>query len=132
MNTTCEAMNAAIEADLKKKYGVLPEKASAVQLHEALSSAVMDSIAENWENSREAHKNGRRACYLSMEFLVGRAIYNNLLCAGLTETAEAALNKAGRSLSDLEEIEDAALGNGGLGRLAACFLDSAAAHDLPR
>lgn len=131
MNTTCEAMNAAIEADLKKKYGVSLEKASAVQLHEALSSAVMDSIAENWENSREAHKNGRRACYLSMEFLVGRAIYNNLLCAGLTETAEAALNKAGRSLSDLEEIEDAALGNGGLGRLAACFLDSAAAHDLP-
>lgn len=66
-----------------------------------------------------------------MEFLVGRAIFNNLLCLGLYEDTEAVLNEMGRSLSELEEIEDAALGNGGLGRLAACFLDSAASMNLP-
>lgn len=62
---------------------------------------------------------------------MGRAVYNNLLCLGLKDTVEDVLKSCGRSLSELEEIEDAALGNGGLGRLAACFLDSAASHDLP-
>lgn len=66
-----------------------------------------------------------------MEFLVGRAVFNNLLCLGIYDETEAVLNEMGKSLSELEEIEDAALGNGGLGRLAACFLDSAASLDLP-
>ena len=66
-----------------------------------------------------------------MEFLVGRAVYNNLLCLGLLKDTEQAFAAAGSSLSVFEEIEDAALGNGGLGRLAACFLDSAAALSLP-
>lgn len=131
MNITPEIFKNETEKNLKAKYGVTLEKATAVQLHDALSSAVMSAMSENWEKSKEAHLNARRACYLSMEFLVGRAVYNNLLCLGLTETAEQALQSCGRSLSELEEIEDAALGNGGLGRLAACFLDSAAAHDLP-
>ncbi len=113
------------------KYGKKTEDATPQQLHDALSTAVMNEISSNWDKSRAAHLNGRRACYLSMEFLVGRAVYNNLLCTGLTDTVESALKTAGRSLSELEEIEDAALGNGGLGRLAACFLDSAATHDLP-
>lgn len=131
MNISSEAFKTDIEKNLKAKYGVTLEKASAVQIHNALSSAVMSGVSDNWEKSREAHLSARRACYLSMEFLVGRAVYNNLLCLGITDTAEQALNSCGRSLSELEEIEDAALGNGGLGRLAACFLDSAAAHDLP-
>ena len=74
---------------------------------------------------------GRSASYFSAEFLVGRAVYNNLMCLGLLDDAEALLNSAGASLCSLEEIEDAALGNGGLGRLAACFLDSAASMKLP-
>ena len=107
------------------------ENATPRQLHQAVSAAVMQEIDDSWQKSRAAHLNGRRACYLSMEFLVGRAVYNNLLCTGLTEYADSALKAHGHSLAELEEIEDAALGNGGLGRLAACFLDSAATHDLP-
>ncbi len=101
------------------------------EVHTAIGNAVMNYTKENWTKSKDAHKNSRRACYFSMEFLVGRAVYNNLLCLGLYDETEAVLNEMGRSLSELEEIEDAALGNGGLGRLAACFLDSAASLDLP-
>lgn len=101
------------------------------EIHNALGSTVMKYAAENWNKSKTAHHNSRRACYFSMEFLVGRAVFNNLLCLGIYDETEAILNEMGKSLSELEEIEDAALGNGGLGRLAACFLDSAASLDLP-
>lgn len=101
------------------------------EIHNALGNAVMEYASENWEKSKSSHLNSRRACYFSMEFLVGRAVFNNLLCLGIYDETEAVLNEMGKSLSELEEIEDAALGNGGLGRLAACFLDSAASLDLP-
>lgn len=104
------------------------EKPTAPQLHDALSRAVMKQAAPLMESSAPK---GRSASYLSAEFLVGRAVYNNLLCLGIHDEAEEILNSAGASLCDLEEIEDAALGNGGLGRLAACFLDSAASMKLP-
>ncbi|MGN1339596.1 MAG: glycogen/starch/alpha-glucan phosphorylase [Oscillospiraceae bacterium] len=104
------------------------EKPTAPQLHDALSRAVMKQAAPLMEKSAPK---GRSASYLSAEFLVGRAVYNNLLCLGIHDVAEEILNTAGASLCDLEEIEDAALGNGGLGRLAACFLDSAASMKLP-
>lgn len=114
----------ALRANLKKC--TTPQ-----EIHTAIGDAVLKYTKENWNKSKEAHKNSRRACYFSMEFLVGRAVYNNILCLGLLDDTEEVLNSFGKSLSDLEEIEDAALGNGGLGRLAACFLDSAASLDLP-
>lgn len=126
-----ELFYSELSKDLKKKFGTSVEKALPWQLHESLSATVMELIDSDWENSRKAHLDSRRACYLSMEFLMGRAVYNNLLCLGITDEVDELLKAHGRSLNDLEEIEDAALGNGGLGRLAACFLDSAAAHDLP-
>ncbi len=101
---------------------------TAPQLHDALSRAIMKQAVPMMKKSAPK---GRSASYLSAEFLVGRAIYNNILCLGLHDEAEELLNSAGASLCDLEEIEDAALGNGGLGRLAACFLDSAASMRLP-
>ncbi len=113
---------------LSELCGNSPEKPTAPQLHDALARAVMKQAAPLMESSAPK---GRSASYLSAEFLVGRAVYNNLLCLGICDEAEEILNSAGASLCDLEEIEDAALGNGGLGRLAACFLDSAASMKLP-
>lgn len=120
-----------LKRDFEKNLGEICEsgaKPTAPQLHNALSSAIMKQAVPIM--SKSAPK-GRSASYLSAEFLVGRAIYNNLLCLGLRDEAESLLNSAGASLNELEEIEDAALGNGGLGRLAACFLDSAASLKLP-
>lgn len=112
-------------------HGVDPKTATPQQLHQALGETVMAAIAEDWAKSTKAHEETRRACYFSMEFLVGRAVYNNLLVLDVMKEAEEAFAELGVSLADLEVIEDAALGNGGLGRLAACFLDSAATLNLP-
>lgn len=115
----------------EKQYGITPEKCDCNQLHNAVSAVVMSEIEPSWSKSRKAHLEARKASYLSMEFLVGRAIYNNLLCLGIKQDIEKELTELGVNPADMEEIEDAALGNGGLGRLAACFLDSAATMDLP-
>ena len=120
-----------LSEDLDRRFGREIKNATVNQLHESISEVVLDYIGDDWKSSQQKHLSGRRACYLSMEFLVGRAVYNNLLCLGITEETEEILKENGRSLDELEEIPDAALGNGGLGRLAACFLDSAAAHNLP-
>ncbi|MGN0682569.1 MAG: glycogen/starch/alpha-glucan phosphorylase [Oscillospiraceae bacterium] len=104
------------------------KKLTAPQIHNALSRAIMRQAVPMMDCCAPK---SRSASYLSMEFLVGRAVYNNILCLGLHDYAEELLGSVGASLSDLEDIEDAALGNGGLGRLAACFLDSAASMKLP-
>lgn len=118
-----EKFTAKLPADIKQ--------ASPQQLHNALGDTVMELFGGSWNESRQEHLSKRRACYLSMEFLVGRAVYNNLLCLGIYHEVEEVFSELGISLADLEVIEDAALGNGGLGRLAACFLDSAATLSLP-
>ena len=119
----------------KAKFtGRLPKDiktASPQQSHNALGDTIMEMYAEQWDNARQEHLSKRRAAYLSMEFLVGRAVYNNLLVLGIYDEVNDVFKKLGLDLADLEEIEDAALGNGGLGRLAACFLDSAATLALP-
>ncbi len=119
---------------MEKFTGRLPKdikSASPQQLHDALGKAVMEMFAGRWEESRSQHLSKRRAAYLSMEFLVGRAVYNNLLVLGIYDEVSEVFRELGLDLADLEVIEDAALGNGGLGRLAACFLDSAATLGLP-
>ncbi len=104
------------------------KNASATQLHEGISDAVMLAIAPMWADDHAERCAHRRAAYLSAEYLMGRLIYNNLHSLGILESVRDALRARGAELADLEDIEDAALGNGGLGRLAACFLDSAATH----
>ena len=120
-----------IELFAKAEYHKSVDELNAVELHEAVSKAVMASIAKAWDKSEKSHNEKRRAYYLSAEFLVGRAIYNNLMCTGLYDEVKDILKNDGSDIDKMEEIEDAALGNGGLGRLAACFLDSAATLGLP-
>ncbi|MGN1411295.1 MAG: glycogen/starch/alpha-glucan phosphorylase [Oscillospiraceae bacterium] len=115
----------------KNALGKEVKNATPQEIHNALGQVVMNYIKKDWNDSKERHLSNRRACYLSMEFLVGRAVYNNLLCLGIYDEVEEVFNSMGTSLSVLEEIEDQALGNGGLGRLAACFLDSASTLSLP-
>ena len=121
----------SIEILAKSNYNKEVAELTSEQLHTCVSRAIMANISDTAEKSKKAHAEKRRAYYFSAEFLVGRAIYNNLLCTGMTEQTEKVLKINGKSISDFEEIEDAALGNGGLGRLAACFLDSGATLGLP-
>ncbi|MDO5561079.1 MAG: glycogen/starch/alpha-glucan phosphorylase [Oscillospiraceae bacterium] len=116
-----------LQLDSLKAQGTV----TAQKLHDTLSSVIMKYINTDWHISRESHLDGRRACYFSMEFLIGRSIYNNLLCLDICTDAAKIFESHGFCLNDLEDIEDAALGNGGLGRLAACFLDSAATMNIP-
>ena len=112
---------------LRLDFGVTPDGADAKQLYTAVSQAAMDSLRDGWK--KPAGK--KRACYFSAEFLMGRLVNSNLMNLGLLEEADRCLKAHGRSVADFEQIEDDALGNGGLGRLAACFLDSAATHGIP-
>jgi len=119
------------ERNLKSAYQTDIANADAFQLHDALSKAVMTLIADDWIESKKKHGGARRAYYLSIEYLIGRLVYNNLYCLGVLGGVRDRLRERGADLAGLEDIEDAALGNGGLGRLAACFLDSAATLELP-
>ncbi len=126
-----QAIMEAIQFQLKSDYHTTPDQAKPEQLHMALSKAIMADIADRWQESAAKHQNQRHAYYFSAEFLMGRMIYNNLLCLGVTKEVGELLEESGTSLDAFEDVEDCALGNGGLGRLAACFLDSAATLDLP-
>ena len=119
------------EAQLKYTYDVSLQEASAQELHEALGSAVMMAISDNWSSSKKARLHNRKAYYISAEYLIGRLVYSNLYNLGILDEMKQIFAERGVDLAILEEIEDAALGNGGLGRLAACFLDSAASTNVP-
>ncbi len=100
----------------------------------ALSLALRDRLMERWINTRYAYQetDSRRAHYMSLEFLMGRALGNTMLNLGIVEETDKALMSLGLDLEEISEAEnDAGLGNGGLGRLAACFLDSCATLQLP-
>jgi starch phosphorylase len=119
------------EEELRSEYLIELNEATVPQLHRALSNAVMYAMSDDWRRSRRAHEQTRRAYYLSAEYLTGRMVYNNLFALGILDEVTRLLKLRGVDMTSLEDVEDAALGNGGLGRLAACFLDSAATHDLP-
>ena len=106
-------------------YGKDMKEATTIELYHAVSKAAMKETGLDFvTKAKEA--DGKKACYLSAEFLVGRLVYNNLLSLGLLHQFGELMSENGRDMREFEEIEDAALGNGGLGRLAACFLDSGA------
>ncbi len=98
-------------------------------LHEQLAGIIMQSVSEQWKN--DAAFEGKQAYYLSFEYLPGKMIFGNLMNLGILGETNKILREKGIDIRALEDTEDIALGSGGLGRLAACFLESAAAKRLP-
>ena len=113
-----------VEQLLKANNGVDMQHASTSELYRAVSRATMAEIADTWQKCKEAPQ--KRVGYLSAEFLVGRAIFANLYNLGKLDEVKACMLERGVDITSFEDIEDAALGNGGLGRLAACYLESGA------
>ena len=125
---------AAINAHLLHTVAVDAARASTTQTMQALAQVLRAQLAERWvlTQGREREAKARRVVYLSMEFLIGRSLSNALAALGSTAAASAGLLAHARTLEDIAAAEpDAALGNGGLGRLAACFLDAMATNALP-
>ena len=118
-----------VENLLKANDGVNIQTASTPELYRAVSRATMAEIADTWQKCKE--KSTKRVGYLSAEFLVGRAIFANLYNLGKLDEVKAILAERGVDITAFEDIEDAALGNGGLGRLAACYLESGATVGIP-
>lgn len=123
----------AIEQKLQGLFGVKAASANPKQLYKAIALVARDRIMEKWAASEEkVHEtNGKKLYYMSMEFLIGRALSNNLANLALDQTFTAVCKEFGVDLKEIKELEaDPGLGNGGLGRLAACFLDSIATLKL--
>ena len=131
MNYNCLNILKWTEAQLKYTYDVSLQEATPQELHEALGEAVMMAISDNWNRSKRTRMHQRKAYYISAEYLIGRLVYSNLYNLGILDEMKQLFAERGVDLAVLEDIEDAALGNGGLGRLAACFLDSAASCNIP-
>lgn len=131
MKMSCHDILQWTEAQVKYSYDVSLKDATAQELHEALGQAVMMAISDNWSHSKRTRMSDRKAYYISAEYLIGRLVYSNLFNLGILDEMKELFAQRGVDLAVLEEIEDDALGNGGLGRLAACFLDSAASTNIP-
>src|SRR3954451_5000792 len=128
-----EAMRDRILSKLRYQVGKRPGHASQRDWFLAAALAVRDSVVECWfESGRRSYESGaKRVYYLSLEFLIGRLLADAMGNLGLTEAVRAALAQEGVDFEMLCQQEpDAALGNGGLGRLAACFMDSMATLEV--
>ncbi|NFE74960.1 glycogen/starch/alpha-glucan phosphorylase [Clostridium botulinum] len=127
-----EDVKQGIDRYLKVKYGLKLEDAKEYQIFNALSLAILEEIVDDWNNTTKAYNEKRSANYFSAEYLMGRALGNNLINLGLYDEVKDVLKELNIDINKVEEIEeDAGLGNGGLGRLAACFMESAATIDMP-
>ena len=129
-----EALERAFLDNLFFLQARFPEVASRRDCYLALAYTVRDRLLQRWVRTSRTYKEqgSRTVCYLSAEFLIGPQLGNNLLSLGIQDNARAAMAKLGLSLDELlEHEEEPGLGNGGLGRLAACYLDSLATLQIP-
>ena len=120
--------------ELNDKFNTTVEKAEISQLYEVLAKLLNENLNDDYNNTINYVENNnlKKTIYFSMEFLMGRLITNNLQNSGYYDVVKSAFKDLGIDLNSLEDYEsDTGLGNGGLGRLAACFLDSAASLSLP-
>ncbi len=132
--TSKDSFKEAFLHDIKNKFGVEPKDSSIYQRYVVLASMLDRDLESDFQNTNDYVKNNnlKKTIYFSMEFLMGRLITNNLQNSGAYDVVKAAFQELNIDLNEVEEAEaDAGLGNGGLGRLAACFLDSAASVGLP-
>lgn len=124
-----ELFKRSVLYNVRTLYRKTMEEATDQQIFQAVSYAVKDQIVENWMETQKEYekKDPKTVYYLSMEFLMGRALGNNMINLQAYDQAKEALEELGVDINVIEDQEpDAALGNGGLGRLAACFMDSLA------
>jgi starch phosphorylase len=131
---TAAAIARAVSNHLRYSLGRLPEAAGPHDYYRALALAVRDRLQHRWANTTAAYLRPgvRVACYLSAEYLMGPHLGNNLLALGIEQAAREAVTSLGLDLEALLALEEEpGLGNGGLGRLAACYLDSAASLERP-
>ena len=136
MSTTLnkETFKAEVKNYLKNLYRKTIDDASQQQIFNAVAYALKETIVEQWMATQKAYdeQDAKMVYYLSMEFLMGRALGNNIINLQASEVVKSALEELGLDLNVIEDTErDYALGNGGLGRLAACFLDSLASLGYP-
>lgn len=133
-NITEKEVQMLIQGKLSRYFGVSPKEASKDQIYKAVVMSVRDILLEKRQQFHKVMKSkkGKRVYYLCMEFLLGRSLKNNIYNLNLGDAYEKALQSFGVTLEDLYEQEpDAGLGNGGLGRLAACFMDALATGNYP-
>jgi len=134
MFTNKENFKAYFLQKLEMTYGKTFEDSTSSDHFQILGHMIREYVSTNWISTNEAYRKnqGKQVYYLSIEFLLGRLLYHNLINLGIEKVVTEGLHELGINLRDIEEIEhDAGLGNGGLGRLAACFLDSLATLNLP-
>lgn len=129
-----ELFKRSVLYNIKTLYRKTLEEANPQQIFQAVSYAIKDQIVENWMETQKAYdkQDPKMVYYMSMEFLTGRALGNNMINMQAYSEVKEALDELGLDLNVVEDQEpDAALGNGGLGRLAACFMDSLATLGYP-
>ena len=129
-----EEFKKSIIENVKNQYRRTIDEATPQQIFQAVSYAIKDVIIDDWiATQKQFDETGaKKVYYLSMEFLMGRALGNNIINLGAKKAVKEALEELGFDLNAIEDQEpDPALGNGGLGRLAACFLDSLATLGYP-
>ena len=129
-----ETFKTSFIQNVENKYAVNFEDSTPYQQYVVLGEMLRMNIAKDWHDTKEKIRTGklRMVYYFSMEFLMGRMITNNLMNAGVYPVVKQAFQELGLDLNEVEHQEtDAGLGNGGLGRLAACFMDSATSLGLP-